>query len=126
MLGRESNIDNDALLEASEFGASNTIHRIPTKPVPTDISLYSEDAQNGDDKDGEDIVVGLFRAWLNEKATPELLPFPHDIIFGIRQLLESQVRSESNILSRIGSIFGVHQESHHGFRLYEQFVFIRN
>ena len=85
MLGEDNHIDDDAL----ELDAHN---HTPAKPIPTDINLYSDDEQEGDGKDQEDIVVGLFRAWLNEKATPELLPFPNNLIFGIKQLLESQVR----------------------------------
>ena len=59
-----------------------------TKRPSTEADAYSEDDQDEDEE--VDVVVGLFRAWLNEKATPELLPFPGDIIFGIRRLLESQ------------------------------------
>lgn len=92
MLGEDNYIDDDALLNALELDAPN---RTPARAIPADINLYSEDDLDGDGKDQEDIVVGLFRAWLNEKATPELLPFPSDVIFGIKQLLESQVKKRS-------------------------------
>ena len=89
MLGRDGRVDAGG-------ASTNPIHSRLAGHTAMDKSAYSEDDQSDDDKDQEDVVVGLFRAWLNEKATPELLPFPGDIIFGIRRLLESQVRRSDN------------------------------
>lgn len=88
MLGEGNYIESVTLRNALGSNAPNPVQSAFARTA-ADINIDSEDEQDG--KDQEDVVVRLFRAWLNEKATPELLPFPSDVIFGIRQLLESQV-----------------------------------
>ena len=90
MLGEGNYIDDVTLRNALGSNTSNPVQSAFARTA-ADINIDSEDEQDEDGKDQEDVVVRLFRAWLNEKATPDLLPFPRDVIFGIRQLLESQV-----------------------------------
>lgn len=54
---------------------------------------------------GNSEIANLFRAWKNEKSSPEILPFQKEVVQNVRSLIEKQVRINSFDLNRRNKLF---------------------
>lgn len=97
MLGNDDRLLLDRELVAIEPDAFS-INRLPTNGLSTSLRADAfndtdiEDS-NSSDEEQEDIFVRIHRAWLNERAAPEVLPYPESETTEMRELLDNQVSS---------------------------------
>ena len=80
--------------------------------IANDDSLYNlaDLIDDGMDVDGEDSIALLHRTWMNERAAPELLSAPPELLESVLELLEVQSSRASATLSIVDCIYQMDAE----------------